>query len=177
MLAGRGARAGRGMPRGWTALCLLSLLLREYRLRARAAGWVLPLPWPSAQSPRGAGGKGPRPPPTPHAHGGSRLRLNRGPLNRAPLGAARHLGSGGVDGQGGGPPPPGSAPQGARPRLPGVGALRLLGVVSKVKRFEDCQSLFAWLEVQSAKLEPEPGEGRREEGKFCVWELIPKAQA
>uniref|UniRef100_A0A8C7BBV7 CD34 molecule n=2 Tax=Neovison vison TaxID=452646 RepID=A0A8C7BBV7_NEOVI len=27
MLAGRGARAGRGMPRGWTGLCLLSLLL------------------------------------------------------------------------------------------------------------------------------------------------------
>ncbi|XP_032734017.1 hematopoietic progenitor cell antigen CD34 isoform X2 [Lontra canadensis] len=26
MLVGRGARAGRGMPRGWTALCLLSLL-------------------------------------------------------------------------------------------------------------------------------------------------------
>lgn len=37
MLGRRGARAERGMPRGWTALCLLSLL-REYRLRARPAG-------------------------------------------------------------------------------------------------------------------------------------------
>ncbi|XP_029788979.1 hematopoietic progenitor cell antigen CD34 isoform X2 [Suricata suricatta] len=30
MLVGGGARAGRGMPRGWTALCLLSLLLSGF---------------------------------------------------------------------------------------------------------------------------------------------------
>lgn len=35
MLGRRGARAGRGMPRGWTALCLLTLL-REYPPRAAA---------------------------------------------------------------------------------------------------------------------------------------------
>lgn len=54
--------------------------------------------------------------------------------------------------------------------------MRLLGVVPKVKHFEDA-SLFAWPEVRSAESEPEMGEGRREAGKFCPWELIPKAQA
>ena len=40
MLGRRSARAERGMPRGWTALCLLSLL-REYPLRARGPpGWA-----------------------------------------------------------------------------------------------------------------------------------------
>lgn len=67
MLGRRGARAERGMPRGWTALCLLSLL-REYRLRARPAGLGGE---EGRRSPRGRArsqlhtGKGPLPQPTP----------------------------------------------------------------------------------------------------------------
>lgn len=179
MLVGRGARAGRGMPRGWTALCLLSLL-REYRPRAPGrAGRVGALPRRSAQSPGGAEGRdlGPT-----HAPRPRRLRapVARGPSEPLPAGTGASPGKrrGGREGPVGRPPPPGSASPGviraARPGRPGVRA-RFLGVVRKVKRFEDA-SLFAWPEVRSAELEPEPGEGRREAGKFCPWELIPKAQ-
>lgn len=77
MLGRRGARAERGMPRGWTALCLLSLL-REYPPRAaRQAGRG----GPSALS-QLHGGKGPLPPsklprPWPLPALGSEGRVNR----------------------------------------------------------------------------------------------------
>lgn len=72
MLVGRGARAGRGMPRGWTALCLLSLL-REYRPRARAGGEGPRSPAAERAEPGGAEGRdpGPHPRPTPTAARGS----------------------------------------------------------------------------------------------------------
>ena len=78
MLGRRGARAGRGMVRGWTALCLLSLL-REYGPRARPARLgggedrrspggrarrVEATTEPGGPPPRGP----PAPPPRAHAH-------------------------------------------------------------------------------------------------------------
>lgn len=81
MLIRRGARAGRGMPRGWTTLCLLSLL-REYgpsrvwaaRLscgegRRSPGGW--------ARGVELGGAKGPLFPPRSHAHRCSWLGGNR----------------------------------------------------------------------------------------------------
>lgn len=96
MLGRRGARAERGMPRGWTALCLLSLL-REYRLRARPAGLGgeerRRSPGGRARGVRYTEGRDPcldlRP--TPRAYGCSRLWWDEGCGNCFQQGPAPHL--------------------------------------------------------------------------------------
>lgn len=85
MLGRRGARAERGMPRGWTALCLLSLL-REYRLRARPAGlgWAarrVAAPLEGERAVSYTQGRDPCLNLRPHAYGCSRLWWDEGCVN------------------------------------------------------------------------------------------------
>ena len=178
MLVGRGARSGRGMPRGWTALCLLSLL-REYRPRARAAGRVPALPEPSAQSP-GARREG-TPPPTscPNPRPAPTAAPGSGGTG-APLGPAHHLGSAGVDGEAGRATAPrvSTSPGVNRAELfelPGSGTVRLVRIVSKVQRFEDARGCGQRSGAQGWSQSQERG-GQNQE-KFCAWGLIEKAQA
>lgn len=65
MLIRRGARAGRGMPRGWTTLCLLSLL-REY---GPSRVWAARLSCGEGRRSPGGWARGvePRDPCSPHA--------------------------------------------------------------------------------------------------------------
>lgn len=96
MLVRRGARVGRGMPRGWTALCLLSLL-REYRPRVAArptgSGEGRRSPRDGARRAELRGGKGPLPQPTPPRPRLLLALVGRGPFEPSPTGTSASPGN------------------------------------------------------------------------------------
>ena len=171
----RGAGCRGAGPRSACSVCCVS----TGRAPGRRGG--SPLSRSRARRARGRAGKGP-PPPTyscPNPRPAPTAAPGTGGTG-APLGPAHHLGSAGVDGEAGRATPPrvSTSPGVNRAELselPGSGTVRLVRIVSKVRRFEDARGYGQRSGAQSWSQSQERG-GQKQE-KFCAWGLIEKAQA